>query len=150
MASLDNPAYPLTSYRAGHKVPAFAPLLHIPLAEFVFSHDTSGTMQLSVTGKQLDVGDALRQHAEINLTASVAKYFDGAIEGSVVFSREAHLFRADIFVHVGHGIQIQGQGEADDPYPAFDMALEHAAKQMRRHKRKLRSHHRVDSSPEQD
>jgi ribosomal subunit interface protein len=103
-----------------------------------------------VTGKQLDVGDALRHHAEINLTASVAKYFDGAIEGNVVFSREAHLVRADILVHVGHGIQIQGQGEADDPYPAFDMALEHATKQLRRHKRKLRGHHRADSSTEQD
>ena len=106
-------------------------------------------MQLSVTGKQLDVGDALRRHAETNLEASVAKYFDDAIEGTVVFSREAHLFRADISVHVGRGIQIQGQGEAADPYPAFDMALEHAAKQLRRHKRKLRSHHR-DASPGQD
>jgi ribosomal subunit interface protein len=106
-------------------------------------------MQLSVTGKQLDVGDALRQHAETNLEASVAKYFDGAIEGSVVFSREAHLFRANISVHVGHGIQINGQGEAPDPYPAFDMALEHAAKQLRRHKRKLRSHHAVNNAPQQ-
>jgi ribosomal subunit interface protein len=107
-------------------------------------------MQLSVTGKQLDVGDALRQHAESSLEASVAKYFDGAIEGNVVFSREAHLFRASISVHVGHGIQINGQGEAADPYPAFDMALEHAAKQLRRHKRKLRSHHGASSAPEQD
>lgn len=107
-------------------------------------------MQLSVTGKQLDVGDALRHHAETNLSASVAKYFDGAIEGNIVFSREAHLFRADISVHVGHGILFQGSGEADDPYPAFDMALEHAVKQLRRHKRKLRDHHRLDNLQEQD
>jgi len=107
-------------------------------------------MQLSVTGKQLDVGDALRQHAETNLRASVAKYFDEAIDGAIVFSRNAHLFRADISVHIGHGLQFQSTGEADDPYPAFDMALEHAAKQLRRHKRKLRDHHRLNNLPEQD
>lgn len=110
----------------------------------------SGIMQLSVTGKHLDVGDALRRHAESNLTASVAKYFDGAIEGSVVFTREAHLFHVDISVHIGRGIKFQSHGEADDPYPAFDMALEHAAKQLRRHKRKMRDHHRVNNLPEQD
>jgi len=150
MASTAYPGYPLTSYRAGHKVPAFAPPAPHPPDGTCFSHHTSGNMQLSVTGKQLDVGDALRHHAEINLAASIAKYFEGAIEGNVVFSREAHMYRADIFVHVGHGIEIQGQGEANDPYPAFDMALEHAAKQLRRHKRKLRSHHREQSSQGQD
>lgn len=107
-------------------------------------------MQLSITGKQLDVGDALRRHAESTLTTSVAKYFDGAIEGNVVFSRQAHLFHADISVHVGHGILFQGHGEADDPYPAFDMALDHAAKQLRRHKRKLRDHHRTNNLLQQD
>lgn len=116
----------------------------------MLSDFTSGIMQLSVTGKQLDVGDALRHHVETNLAASVAKYFDSAIEGSVVFSRQAHLFHADISVHIGRGIQFQSHGEADDPYPAFDMALEHAAKQLRRHKRKLRDHHRVNNLPEQD
>ena len=107
-------------------------------------------MQLSVSGKQLDVGDALRHHAETNLQASVAKYFDGAIEGSVVFSRNAHLFCADISIHIGHGQTFQGTAEADDPYPAFDMALEHTAKQLRRHKRKLRDHRRLNNLPEQD
>lgn len=107
-------------------------------------------MQLSVTGKQLDVGDALRHHAETNLVASVAKYFDGAIEGTVVFSRNAHLFCSTINIHIGHGLQFQGAGEAVDPYPAFDMALEHVSKQLRRHKRKLRDHHRLHNPPAQD
>ena len=107
-------------------------------------------MQLSVTGKQLDVGDALRHHAETNLQESVAKYFDGAIHGAVVFSRNAHLYCADISINIGHDLQFHGSGEADDPYPAFDMALEHTAKQLRRHKRKLRDHRRVNKLPEQD
>lgn len=107
-------------------------------------------MQLSLTVKQLDVGDALRHHAETNLQASVAKYFDGAIHGTVVFSRNARLYCTDISVNIGHDLQFNGSAEADDPYPAFDMALDHTAKQLRRHKNKLRDHRRLNNVPEQD
>jgi ribosome hibernation promoting factor len=44
-------------------------------------------------------------------------------------------------VHIGRGIQIQAQGDADSPYPAFDTAAEHLAKRLRRYKRRLRDHH---------
>jgi ribosomal subunit interface protein len=103
-------------------------------------------MQLSVTGHHLDVGDALRSHVEQHLTASVAKYFDNAVEANVVFKREAHLFCAEISVHVGRGMHFVGRGEADAPYPAFDLALEHTAKQMRRDKRKRRDHRRAEAA----
>jgi ribosomal subunit interface protein len=105
-------------------------------------------MQISVSGKQIDIGDALRAYVEEHMSTSVAKYFDKPIDGTVVFSREAHLYRADIQVHVGRDIQFQGHGEADAPYPAFDIALERTAKQLRRHKRKLRDHHRAESAKE--
>ena len=97
-------------------------------------------MQLSVTGKQIDVGDALRGHIATSLDAAVSKYFDNAIEGSVVIARGARMFRADISVHVGHNIQLQGHAEAGDAYSAFDAACERIAKRLRRHKRRLREH----------
>lgn len=103
-------------------------------------------MQISVSGKQIDIGDALRTHVEEHLSSSVEKYFGNAIDGNVVFSREAHLFRTDINVNAGHDIQFQSHGEADAPYAAFDLALERTAKQLRRHKRKLRDHHRADGA----
>lgn len=101
-------------------------------------------MTISVTGKQLSVGDALRSHVEAGLTGLAEKYFDHMIEAAAVFSREAHLYRADLSVHVGHGISFTAEAEADDPYPAFDLAAERLAKQLRRHKRKLRDHHRAE------
>lgn len=100
-------------------------------------------MNISVTGKQLDVGDALRAHAEAGLAALAEKYFDRVIEAAAVFSREAHLFRADVSVHVGHDLSFTAEASADEPYPAFDLAAERLAKQLRRHKRKLRDHHRA-------
>lgn len=104
-------------------------------------------MQLSVKGKQMDVGDALTTHVREALETITEKYFNKPIEASVVFSREAHLFSARISVHVGRGIQLQGHAEADEPYPAFDLAAEKIAKRLRRHKRRLRDHHKEENSP---
>lgn len=98
-------------------------------------------MLVTVKGKQLDLGDALRTHAETALAAAVSKYFGNALEGHVVMTREAHLFRADISVHVGRDILVQGQAGAVDAYAAVDQAIEHVAKRLRRYKRRLRDHH---------
>ncbi len=97
-------------------------------------------MQLSVKGKQLNVGDALRAHVSESLSRILGKYFGDAIEVGVTFSREGHLYRAMVAAHVGRGIQLQAQGEADEPYPAFDTAAERLAKRLRRYKRRLRDH----------
>jgi len=99
-------------------------------------------MHVTVKGKQIEVGDALRDHVESALTASVSKYFSNPLESQIVFTREAHLFRADISVHVGRSILVQGQGLAADAYAAGDAAIEHVAKRLRRHKRRLRDHHK--------
>jgi hypothetical protein len=58
----------------------------------------------------------------------------------VTFSRHAHEFRSDISVHVGRNIMAQSHGTAGDPYIAFEVACEHVAKRLRRHKRRLRDH----------
>ncbi|UEM22146.1 ribosome-associated translation inhibitor RaiA [Skermanella mucosa] len=105
-------------------------------------------MHLSVKGKQLDVGDALRTHVDESLTAIVGKYFGRPIEANVVFSREAHLFKADISVHVGRNILLQSNAEASEPYPAFDTAADKIAKRLRRYKRRLKDHHKHGDSGE--
>ncbi len=99
-------------------------------------------MQLSVKGKQLNVGDALRTHVSDSLSRILGKYFGDAIEVGVTISRDGHLYRAVVAAHVGRGIQIQAQGDADEPYPAFDTAAEHLAKRLRRYKSRLRDHHK--------
>ena len=105
-------------------------------------------MQVTVKGKQLDVGDALRDHARQRLEDAVAKYFDQAIEASVVLSRDARRLRTDISVHVGRGILVEAHGVGDKAYTAFDSATDRIAKQLRRYKRRLRDHHRKSKSAE--
>ena len=100
-------------------------------------------MDISVKGKNLDVGNALRGHAEGSLSSAVDKYFIRATDASVVFTHQGRKLRADISVHPGpRGLLVQGRHESDDPYAAFDGALERISKQLRRYKRRLANHHK--------
>lgn len=99
-------------------------------------------MRIAVQGKQMDVGDSLRTHVEDALKARTEKYFDKAVEGTATISKDKHLFKSDITVHVGKEIHVQGRATANDAYAAVDESLERIAKQLRRYKRRLRDHHR--------
>lgn len=98
-------------------------------------------MDISVNGKNLDIGEALRNHVAQDLSVAVTKYFARAHDGAVTISREAHLFRADIVVHPVRGMLVQAHGAAEDPYAAFDAAVERISKQIRRYKRRIKNHH---------
>ena len=98
-------------------------------------------MQLTVTGKQVHVGEALRRHVEASLESLLGKYFRTAIEAHAVFTREAHLIRTDLSLHIGRGIIAKSGAAATDYYPAFDAAAERLGKQLRRYKRRLRDYH---------
>lgn len=99
-------------------------------------------MKLSIHGKQLDIGDSLRAHIERGVPVIVAKYFENPTDATVTIAKEGQSFRADITVHVGKGIMVQGHARTGDPYASFDTAGEHVAKRLRRYKRRLRDHHR--------
>ena len=105
-------------------------------------------MEISVKGKHLDVGVALRGYVEDHLQNTVAKYFNRAVDGTVMISREGRMFRVDISVHAGRGMVMQGGSAADEAYAAFDGALGHIAKRLRRYKRRLCNHHKVRSPEE--
>ncbi len=109
-------------------------------------------MELTVHGKQIDVGDALRTHVTKKLEDISEKYFNHTTYATVTFSKEGHghqLTRTNIAIKLGKNIMVIAEGTESDPYVAFDVAAEKAAKQLRRYKRKLRDHHeRLEQTPE--
>ena len=109
-----------------------------------------GAMQLSVTGKQTEIGEALRRHVEDSLGSILDKYFKTAIEAHVIVSKEAHLSRAEISIHIGRGIVVNARAAASEAYLAFDAAAERLAKQLRRYKRRLRARHAKGREPAGD
>lgn len=101
-------------------------------------------MQVSVTGRHIEVGDALEGHVRKRLDSAIRKYFSDAIEAHVVFTRENHKIDTDITIHVGTGISHQSHGEADQAVMSFDLAAERLEKRLRRHKRRLRDHRKSE------
>ncbi len=99
-------------------------------------------MQLTVSGKQVDLSDALRVHVDKQLGTITAKYFDHALEAHVTFSRARSFFTCDINLHAGRGITVRGEGEAADARAAFEDAAEHIAKRLRRYRRRVSAHQR--------
>lgn len=111
-------------------------------------------MEMTVQGKQIDVGDALREHVTDKLADIDQKYFNHATNATVTFSREGHgssMFKVNISFHVGKNIEVITEATESDPYAAFDTASDKAAKRLRRYKRKLRDHHnRSEKTPEEE
>jgi len=99
-------------------------------------------MQITVSGKQVDLSDALRIRVSTQMDTIANKYFDHALEAVVTFGRARSFFTCDINVHAGRGLQLRGEGEAADANTAFDDAAEHIAKRLRRYRRRVNDHHR--------
>lgn len=99
-------------------------------------------MHITVSGKQVDVGDALRTYVTEQLGIICSKYFDHALEAHVVFSKARSFFMCDIQMHAGRNIIMRGEGEAQDAHAAFDAAAEHVGKRLRRYRRKVNDHAR--------
>ena len=99
-------------------------------------------MHITVSGKQVDLSDALRVRVGQHLDLIAGKYFDHALEAHVTFSRARSFFTCDINVHAGRGLTLRGEGEAGDANAAFDDAAEHIAKRLRRYRRRVNDHSR--------
>ena len=96
-------------------------------------------MTLRVSGKNINIGEALRTHVTDRLNALTGKYFDGAVTGHVTISPEGTGFRADCSLHLTSGMLLQADGRAQDPYAAFDQSAERIEKRLRRYKSRLKS-----------
>jgi ribosomal subunit interface protein len=99
-------------------------------------------MQITVSGKQVELSDALRERVAQQLDTVAAKYFDQALVANVTFSRARSFFTCDINMHAGRGLILRGEGEAADANGAFDDAAEHIAKRLRRYRRRVNEHAR--------
>ncbi len=97
-------------------------------------------MKITLSGKQVDISDRLRNRVEENIENSVNKYFNSPISCNVYFSKDGEDFRAEVTVHPAKNIVLKGTGVAGDPYSAFDNANEHIATRLRRQKTKLNDH----------
>lgn len=104
-------------------------------------------MQYQISGKQIDIGEALGRHVKDELNAAVKKYAERPTSAQVVFAKNGGEFTCEAVVHLSTGMTAQATGRAHEIYAAFDQCTEKMEKQLRRYKRRLKDHHRERANP---
>ncbi|AXI40679.1 ribosome-associated translation inhibitor RaiA [Sulfitobacter sp. SK011] len=104
-------------------------------------------MRYQITGKQIDIGEALQIHVKQELDVSVKKYSERPTDAMVIFSKSAHEFVCEATVHLSTGLTASAKAHNTDIYGAFDDCNEKMEKQLRRYKRRLKDHHKDRAEP---
>ena len=97
-------------------------------------------MQVQIVSKGIDVSKALEERISDRLEEMMDKYIHREGEAQVAVSRDGSGFMTRVSVHLPSGATFEGEGRAQEAYPASDEALEHMEKRLRRYKRRLKDH----------
>jgi len=98
-------------------------------------------MAFRVSGKNIDVGEALRARISTRVAEALGKYFDGGYSGHVTIGKEGFGFRTECALHLDSGITLQAEALAADPYDSANQAAIRIEKRLRRYKGRLKEHH---------
>jgi ribosomal subunit interface protein len=97
-------------------------------------------MSFRISGKNLDIGDALRDRISDRITEAMGKYFDGGYSGHATLARDGFGFRTECAIHLDSKITLQAEGMAPDAYSSADQAALRIEKRLRRYHRRLKDH----------
>jgi len=97
-------------------------------------------MSFRISGKNIDVGDALRDRIGDRIAEAMGKYFDGGYSGHVTLSRDGFGFRTECAIHLDSKITLEAEGIAPDPYASADQAALRIEMRLRRYHRRLKDH----------
>lgn len=98
-------------------------------------------MSLRISGKHMNVGDALTSRIEYRFEDAVSKYFHGGYSGNVTLEKQGNRFSCDCMIRLDSGVSLQGTSTENDPTAAFEAAADRVEKRLRRYKRRLKDHH---------
>ena len=120
---------------------------------FAVWHELSGvlrSMQINISGKNIDTGTAFQKHATASLNMVVEKYFQNAVSGHVTLEKADSGFTVKTRVALSRRMEMESTGRAHNAHAALDAAIEHAEKRLRRHKRRLKNHRTTLTTDEED
>ncbi len=104
-------------------------------------------MRYQISGKQIDIGEALQSHVKTELGETLGKYAGRPTDAVVIFSKSGPEFVCETVVHLSTGLTAQAKSHAHEIYAAFDGCCEKMDKQLRRYKRRLKDHHSERTTP---
>jgi ribosomal subunit interface protein len=98
-------------------------------------------MPFRVSGKNLDIGEALRERVSARIVEALSKYFDGGYSGHVTVEKEGFGFRTECAIHLDSGMTLHTEANAADAYASADQAALRIENRLRRYKRRLKDRH---------
>lgn len=108
-------------------------------------------MPFRVSGKNLDIGGALRERVNARIVEALSKYFDGGYSGHVTVGKDGFGFRTECAIHLDSGVTLHTEANAADAYASADEAALRIERRLRRYKQRLKDHHagaaRTDALP---
>ena len=71
-------------------------------------------MRYQISGRQMDVGDALQTHVRSELSETFEKYAQRPTDATVVFSRDASTYHCETTVHLSTGLTVAAKGQSHE------------------------------------
>ena len=96
-------------------------------------------MNLTITGRHIDVTPAIRDYVSSKLDR-VVRHFDNVTSVSVILSVEKLKQKAEVTVHV-RGKDIFVESDDNDLYAAIDAMADKLDRQVQKYKQKQNDHH---------
>jgi ribosome hibernation promoting factor len=98
-------------------------------------------MPFRVSGKNIELGEALRERISARVLEALEKYFDGGFSGHATVGKEGFGFHTECVLHLDSGVMLSADATAADAYLSADQAVDHLEKQLRRDHRRRKDHH---------
>ncbi len=98
-------------------------------------------MQISITGRHVNVTDNVKAHVEEKLERCLG-VFPRIETIHVILDTESHDKVAEVVIQAANHIRVSATEKSENLYDAIDRAVEHAERQMRKHRDKVTEHHK--------
>ncbi len=98
-------------------------------------------MQVSITGRHVNVTDNIKAHVEEKLERCLGM-FPRIETAHVVLDQEKHDNVAEVVVQAASHIRITSVERSENLYDAIDRAIEHTERQMRKQRDKVQDYHK--------
>ncbi len=102
---------------------------------------------LRVSGKNFNIGAAMREHVSSRIEAATQRYFGGGLNGHVIIDHEGSGYRADCTLHLSSGVSLHAEGRGEEAYASFDQAADRLERRLSRHKQRVRQNHSSNTPP---
>ncbi len=96
-------------------------------------------MQISITGRHMDISPAIREHAHERLERTLAE-FPRILDVHLILDIEKYRHMAEVVIHAAKNVRVDAKEESDDMYASIDRAIDKAQKQLRKLRDKVVDH----------